>query len=78
MKERGEEREEGENVQLRDGEQLGRMHVVPVTQLVGWSAGQRAVDRAEQVQTRTENGLDFLGLALFDERVEDDDMLGLI
>ena len=34
VEERGEEREDGENVQLGDGEQLGRMHVVPVTKLM--------------------------------------------
>ena len=77
MKERGEEREDGENVQLGDGEQLRGVHVVPVTQLVGWSASQRAVNRVEQVETRTEDGLDFLGLALFDERVEYDDVFAL-
>lgn len=34
MQKRGEEREDGEDVELGDTEQLGGVHVVPVTELV--------------------------------------------
>ena len=76
--ERGEEREDGEDVQLRDGEELRRVHVVPVPELVRCEFSVSALSLCSgRQQERTEHGLDLLGLALLDERVEDDDVLAL-
>lgn len=59
MQEGREEREDGEHVELRHGEHLGGVEVVPVAQLV------------------RKDGLDLVGLALLDQRVEDDDVFAL-
>lgn len=59
MQKCGKEREDGEDVELGDAEELGGVHVIPVTELV------------------CEDGFDFVGFALFDEGIEDDDVLAL-
>ena len=59
MQKCGKERENGKDVHLLDAEQLGEVHVVPVTEFV------------------RENALDFIRLALFDERIKDDNVFAL-
>ena len=59
MQKRRKEREDGEHVHLGDAEQLGRVHVIPVTEFV------------------REDGFDFVGLALLDEGIKDDDVFAL-
>lgn len=59
MQERREEREHGKDVHLRDAQQLGRVHEIPVSKLV------------------PEDRFHFLGLALLDERIKDNDVFAL-
>lgn len=72
-------RKESENrkyVDLRHDEELGGVHIIPVAEFVSWRSVQTDENRERNIAP-TKDGFYLLGLALFDQSIENDDMFTL-
>jgi hypothetical protein len=72
-----EESEDREDVDLRNDEELGWVHVVPVAKFVSWRSIRTDENGQKRKTVLTKDGFYFFGLALLDQGIEDDDMLAL-